>query len=75
MFVLLKGVSKEEAFRIGREISKAVTADNPKPVKLKFEKVQIHTPVHNTICNLFYLHCTYTCMYNVHVHVTAHLKL
>uniref|UniRef100_A0A1X7U2J4 DNA polymerase n=1 Tax=Amphimedon queenslandica TaxID=400682 RepID=A0A1X7U2J4_AMPQE len=39
MFVLLKGVSKAESFRIGREISKAVTADNPKPVKLKFKKV------------------------------------
>lgn len=40
MFVLLKGRSKEEAFRIGQEIAVKVTADNPKPVKLKFEKVQ-----------------------------------
>ena len=39
MFVLLKGASKEEAFRIGKEIAERVTADNPKPVKLKFEKV------------------------------------
>ena len=39
LFVLLKGASKEEAFRIGKEISERVTADNPKPVKLKFEKV------------------------------------
>lgn len=39
LFVLLKGTSKEEAFRIGKEIVEAVTADNPKPVKLKFEKV------------------------------------
>ena len=31
--------SKEEAFHIGKEIVEAVTADNPKPVKLKFEKV------------------------------------
>ena len=39
LFVLLKGATKEEAFRIGKEIVEAVTADNPKPVKLKFEKV------------------------------------
>ncbi|CAI8031969.1 DNA polymerase zeta catalytic subunit [Geodia barretti] len=39
VFVLLKGASKEEAFRIGREICDRVTADNPKPIKLKFEKV------------------------------------
>lgn len=39
LFVLLKGASKDEAFRIGKEIVEAVTADNPKPVKLKFEKV------------------------------------
>ena len=39
MFVLLKGASKDEAFRIGREICDRVTADNPKPIKLKFEKV------------------------------------
>ena len=39
LFILLKGASKEEAFRIGREITDRVTADNPPPVKLKFEKV------------------------------------
>ncbi len=39
LFVLLKGVSKDEAFRIGREITERVTAENPTPVKLKFEKV------------------------------------
>jgi len=38
---MLKGASKDDAFRIGKEIVKAVTADNPKPVKLKFEKVII----------------------------------
>ena len=48
MFVLLKGMSIEEAFRIGREISAAVTADNPKPVKLKFEKVKsVHVVKHD----------------------------
>lgn len=40
MFVLLKGATKEQAFKIGNEIAEAVTATNPKPVKLKFEKVQ-----------------------------------
>jgi hypothetical protein len=40
MFVLLKGATKEQAFMIGNEIAEAVTATNPKPVKLKFEKVQ-----------------------------------
>ena len=39
LFVLVKGATKEEAFKIGQEIVDAVTADNPKPVKLKFEKV------------------------------------
>ena len=39
LFVLLENASKDEAFRVGREICDRVTADNPKPVKLKFEKV------------------------------------
>jgi DNA polymerase zeta len=39
MFVLLEGRTKEEAFAIGREIEAEVTKNNPKPVKLKFEKV------------------------------------
>ncbi|XP_072218923.1 DNA polymerase zeta catalytic subunit isoform X3 [Leuresthes tenuis] len=41
MFVLLKGATKEQAFKIGHEIAEAVTATNPKPVKLKFEKVYL----------------------------------
>uniref|UniRef100_A0A672LSB2 DNA polymerase zeta catalytic subunit n=1 Tax=Sinocyclocheilus grahami TaxID=75366 RepID=A0A672LSB2_SINGR len=41
MFVLLKGATKEQAFKIGNEIAEAVTAANPKPVKLKFEKVYL----------------------------------
>lgn len=45
MFVLLKGATKEQAFKIGHEIAEAVTATNPKPVKLKFEKV-LHTHRH-----------------------------
>ena len=36
--MLLKGRSKAEAFRIGNEMCKAITKDNPKPIKLKFEK-------------------------------------
>ena len=36
----MKGRSKEEAFRIGQEIADAVTESNPKPIKLKFEKVR-----------------------------------
>lgn len=39
VFVSLPGVTKEEAFRIGQEIAERVTAMNPKPVKLRFEKV------------------------------------
>ncbi|XP_077973529.1 uncharacterized protein LOC120341041 [Styela clava] len=46
MFVALEGVnnsgcSKDKAFKIGKEIAAAVTADNPTPVKLKFEKVYL----------------------------------
>lgn len=41
MFVLLKGATKEQAFKIGNEIAEAVTATNPKPVKLKFEKIYL----------------------------------
>jgi DNA polymerase zeta len=39
LFVYLKGRSRDEAFTIGEEIAKAVTKMNPRPVKLKFEKV------------------------------------
>ncbi|RMZ16634.1 hypothetical protein D0862_01149 [Hortaea werneckii] len=39
LFVYLKGRTKDEAFRIGEEISKQVTEMNPRPVKLKFEKI------------------------------------
>jgi len=60
LFVLLKGASKEEAFRIGKEIVEAVTADNPKPVKLKFEKVPsqnvgrhiVIATLHRCICHV-----------------------
>ena len=39
LFVYLKGRTKDQAFDIGNEIAKAVTDVNPRPVKLKFEKV------------------------------------
>ncbi|GMH43547.1 hypothetical protein BSKO_11469 [Bryopsis sp. KO-2023] len=39
MFVLLEGRTREEAFRIGKEIAKSVTAANRTPVELKMEKV------------------------------------
>jgi len=42
LFVALPGRSKDQAFRIGNAIADAVTAQNPKPVKLKFEKVRCH---------------------------------
>lgn len=39
LFISLKGRTKDEAFDIGNEISKAITEMNPQPIKLKFEKV------------------------------------
>ncbi|KAJ4486146.1 hypothetical protein J3R30DRAFT_3444599 [Lentinula aciculospora] len=39
MFIYMQGKTREQAFRIGHEIADAVTALNPAPVKLKFEKV------------------------------------
>ena len=39
LFVYLKGRSKDEAFELGNEIAKTITDMNPRPVKLKFEKV------------------------------------
>lgn len=39
LFINLPGRTKDQAFDIGNEIAKAVTDMNPRPVKLKFEKV------------------------------------
>ncbi|PSK46036.1 DNA polymerase zeta catalytic subunit [Elsinoe australis] len=39
LFVYLKGKTREQAFDIGADIAKRVTDMNPRPVKLKFEKV------------------------------------
>lgn len=39
LFVYLKNRTKDEAFKIGKEIAETITKSNPRPVKLKFEKV------------------------------------
>ncbi|KAH7402595.1 hypothetical protein BKA66DRAFT_404838 [Pyrenochaeta sp. MPI-SDFR-AT-0127] len=39
LFVYLKGRTRDQAFAIGEDIAAAITAANPRPVKLKFEKV------------------------------------
>lgn len=41
MFVHLPGRTRAEAFRIGAEMAAAVTAANPKPVKLQLEKARV----------------------------------
>lgn len=41
LFVHLPGKSQADAFRIGREIAEQVTARNPAPVRLNFEKVYL----------------------------------
>jgi DNA polymerase elongation subunit (family B) len=39
LFIYLQGKSKDQAFRIGHDIADSITALNPAPIKLKFEKV------------------------------------
>ncbi|SPQ19737.1 b8231684-30ab-4494-a2bb-b7a53b47e0f7 [Thermothielavioides terrestris] len=39
LFVYLKGRTREQAFEIGAEMAEEITKMNPRPVKLKFEKV------------------------------------
>ncbi|PCH36835.1 DNA/RNA polymerase [Wolfiporia cocos MD-104 SS10] len=41
LFVYLRGKTKEQAFRIGYDMAETITALNPAPVKLKFEKVYL----------------------------------
>ena len=36
---MLPGSTKDRAFRVGKEIADTITKMNPKPMKLKFEKV------------------------------------
>jgi DNA polymerase zeta len=39
LFVYLPGRSRDEAFDIGENIANTITQMNPRPIKLKFEKV------------------------------------
>lgn len=39
LFIYFPGKSKQEAFELGHEIADTITAMNPSPIKLKFEKV------------------------------------
>lgn len=41
LFIYLQGKTKEQAFHIGYDIADMVTAMNPAPIKLKFEKVYL----------------------------------
>jgi DNA polymerase zeta len=41
LFVLLEGRTIPQAFRIGNEMAEQITARNPRPIKLKFEKVRL----------------------------------
>lgn len=43
LFIYMRGKTKEQAFRIGHDIADTVTAMNPAPIKLKFEKVRVTT--------------------------------
>ena len=52
LFVLLPGRSKESAFTIGNEIATAITAMNPSPIKLKFEKARASARCRPFICLL-----------------------
>ncbi|ODV98163.1 hypothetical protein PACTADRAFT_47966 [Pachysolen tannophilus NRRL Y-2460] len=39
LFIYLPGKTRQDAFRIGNEMADFITSKNPKPIKLKFEKV------------------------------------
>jgi DNA polymerase zeta len=40
VFVHLPGRTRTQAFEVGAQMAEAVTARNPSPIKLKFEKVR-----------------------------------
>ena len=52
LFIYLPGKSKDEAFRIGDEIAERVTSLNPRPIKLKFEKVSPFSKTPNGLLGL-----------------------
>lgn len=39
LFVYLRGRTRDQAFSIGQDIADTITKQNPRPIKLKFEKV------------------------------------
>ncbi|SCV68725.1 BQ2448_846 [Microbotryum intermedium] len=39
LFIYLPGKSKDDAFKIGHEMADTITSMNPRPIRLKFEKV------------------------------------
>lgn len=41
LFIYLSGKTKDQAFRIGHDIAETITAMNPAPIKLKFEKIYL----------------------------------
>ncbi|KAG2159871.1 uncharacterized protein EDB93DRAFT_1112357, partial [Suillus bovinus] len=41
LFIYLQGKTKEQAFHIGYDMADTITAMNPSPIKLKFEKVYL----------------------------------
>ncbi|KAJ3483431.1 hypothetical protein NLG97_g7306 [Lecanicillium saksenae] len=41
LFIYLKGRTKDQAFDIGNEIAEEISRKNPRPMKLKFEKVYL----------------------------------
>lgn len=65
LFVLLKGATKEQAFNIGKDIVDTVTAMNPKPVKLKFEKVCL-SGIYNSRTESRKFSCLQTQRYFIH---------
>jgi DNA polymerase zeta len=59
LFVYLPGKTKDQAFRIGHDIADSVTALNPVPIKLRFDKVlySLLIPTHRFIDLQVYLPC------------------
>ena len=45
LFIYLRGKTKEQAFRIGQDMEDTITAMNPAPIKLKFEKARCMTVI------------------------------
>ena len=52
VFVHVPGRTRAQSFALGAEIAKVITARNPSPIKLKFEKVP-HPPSSSHLPQLF----------------------